>query len=538
MSLPIHEVTQAGLLARLAAEYPDREALVCPQFGVRMTFAELDAAALRIARGLVALGLEPGERIAIWSDNRPEWIPLQFAAARAGCVLVTANTALARDEIAYLLRHSRSAMIVAAAGMTGREFHDAIEYLGKYDGVLPHLRHTVTLEPDEAWRGMTFAELEARGEEVDPEVVFERERAIAVDDPVNIQYTSGTTGFPKGVVLTNRNLVENAFAISRRLGVREDDRLLVQVPLFHCFGCVVAVLGAYTHGNTLVTLRRFDPAASLETVEAERCSLIYGVPTMFLAMLEHASFGAHDLSSLRAGIMGGAMCPEPLMRRVIDEMGCEGMLVAYGLTEASPGITSSRPSDPIEVRCGTVGTALDGVEVRIVDPETGAEVETGVEGELQSRGPNIMQGYFDQPEATAEAIIEGGWLRTGDLATRDEHGRFRIVGRLTDLIIRGGENVYPAEVEDALRAHPTVQDAIVFGIPSERFGEDVAAAVIPAAGVRIDVAELLLSLRYRLAPFKRPVQVAVVKSFPQTASGKVQRFRLAEEHGPNTPSST
>ncbi len=552
--LPIHDVTQAELLARLAREHGEREALVYPRLGVRMTFATLEAQSLALARGLVALGLEPGERVAIWAENVPEWIPLQFAAARAGLVLVTANTALARDEIAYLLRQSRSAAVVTSRGVRAREYMDALEYLSRYDGVLPDLRHAIAMRPDAGWQPttmlertsfllarsagvepgatkLTLEELVERGRDVAVERVLEREARVLPDDPVNIQYTSGTTGFPKGVVLTNRNLVENAYAIGRRMGMRADDRLLLQVPLFHCFGCVVSVIGAYTHGVALVALERFDPLAALEAIAAERCTLAYGVPTMFLALLEHPERARFDTSSLRGGIMGGSMCPEPLMRRVVAELGAKGMLVAYGLTEASPGVTCSAQDDPIELRCGTVGTALDGVEVMIADPETGAELARGEAGELWTRGPNVMQGYFDDPRATAEAITPEGWLRTGDLATVDADGRVRIVGRIKELVIRGGENVYPAEVEDALRAHPDVRDAAVFGVPSERWGEEVAAAVVLRPGAREDAEAILASLEHRLAPFKHPTHVRFMSAFPLTASGKVQKFRLAEACG-------
>ncbi len=528
MELPIHESTQAELLGRLAREHGGREALVHPQRSLRLTYADLAARSLSLARGLLALGLAPGDRIVIWAENLPEWIPIQFAAARAGCILVTANTALQRDEIAYVLRQSRASAVVLSRGVSGREYFAAIEYLSRYDGVLPDLRHAVAIDPDEEWTGLSLEELERRGEEVPVERVHEREAAIGVHDPVNIQYTSGTTGFPKGVVLTNENLVENAYAMARRIGMSESDRLLLQVPLFHCFGCVVAVLGACTHGATLVEIERFDPAEALAAIESERCTLAFGVPTMFRALLEHEDLARFDLSTLRKGVMAGSSCPEALMRRVIDEMGVENMLVGYGLTEASPAITASSPDDPIEVRCSTVGTAIDGVEVRIADPETGTPLPPGEQGELWARGPNVMLGYFDDPEATAEAITPEGWLRTGDLATVDEAGLVRIVGRLREMIIRGGENVYPAEVEDALRAHPDVRDAAVFGVPSEHWGEEVAAALIAESGRTPDGDAILAELEGHLAPFKRPSHVRFVDAFPLTASGKVQKFRLAE----------
>lgn len=528
MAFPTHNVTQAGLLNQLVRERPEREALIYPGRGLRMSFADLDQRSMAMARGLVALGVEAGERITLWSDNHPDWVPLQFAAARIGAILVTANTALTRDEIAYLLRQSRSCVAIVMRGMKAREGFDALEYLLRYDGVLPELRHALAIEKDAQWKRNDLEDLMQLGEAIDPERVRERESAIALDDPVNIQYTSGTTGFPKGVVLTNRNLVENAYTISQTLGVVDSDRLLLQFPLFHCFGCVVSVLGAYTHGIPLIAIDRFNPKAALEAIDTERCTIIHGVPTMFLATLQHPDFAQHDTQSLRAGVIGGAMCPEALMRRVMDEMGCEGIVVAYGLTEASPGITCSSPTDPVEVRSSTVGRAMPDISVRIVDPKSGRDVPCGQEGELWAKGPNIMQGYFENEESTAAAITDDGWLRTGDLATMDASGLVRIVGRIKEMIIRGGENISPAQVEDALRAHPSVLDAAVYGVPSEHWGEEVAAAVILKDGQKLTQEDLGPFLADRLADYKRPKYLNVLESFPLTASGKVQRFRLRE----------
>ena len=534
---PVHEITQGSLIEQLARERPERDALVYPDRGLRLSFADLEARSLALARGLLALGIEPGERVAVWADNRPDWIPLQFAVARVGAILVTANTALTGPEVRYLLEQSRSAAVVSAPGRRGQdgtdgtEYYDALGPLVAGEGALPELRHWIALEGEAPAGAMALEELVRRGEEVPPERVTERTAATRPGDAANIQYTSGTTGFPKGVVLTHLNLVENAYAVARLIDTRDTDRMVLQVPLFHCFGCVVTVLGAYTHGIPLVAIQSFDPLAALEAIAAERCTLIHGVPTMFLALLSHPEFPRLQPTTLRAGIMAGAMCPEPLMRRVIDEMNNDGMLVAYGLTEASPGITCSRPEDSVEVRCGTVGRAIPGIEVRVVDPATRRDVPPGSSGELWARGPNIMQGYFEDPEATAETITPEGWLRTGDLATLDEDGLVRIVGRIKEMIIRGGENVYPAEVEDAIRAHPAVLDAAVFGLEHERLGEEVAAAVVLRPGESLDEEGLTAHLEGRLAPFKRPSRVAFVEGFPLTPSGKVQKFKLPAHCG-------
>lgn len=527
-----HGLTQGALLERLSTERPERDALVYPDRGLRLTFAELDARSLELARGLVALGIEAGEHVCLWSDNRPDWIPFQFALARIGAVLVTANTALAEPEVRYLLEQSRSVAVVAAPGRgDGTEYASALSSLRATQGALPELRHWIALDGDAPEGAVSLDELVAGGAGVDAEVVRERTRATRVDDPTNIQYTSGTTGFPKGVVLTHRNLVENAHAIARLLDVGDADRLLLQVPLFHCFGCSVSVLGAYTHGIPLVALQAFDPLRALEAIAAEGCTIVHGVPTMFLALLSHPEFERLRPTTLRGGVMAGAMCPEALMHRVIDEMGCPGMLVAYGLTEASPGITCSTPADPVEVRCGTVGREIPGVEVRIVDPESLVDVARGAPGELWARGPNIMLGYFEKPEETAATLTSDGWLRTGDLATMDDDGLVRIVGRIKELIIRGGENVVPAEVEDAVREHPAVQDVAVFGLADERLGEEVAAAVVCAEGASLDQDELDAFLRGRLASYKRPRVLRLVDAFPLTPSGKVQKFKLAEHCG-------
>ena len=522
-----HDTTQGGLIERVAQERPDAEALVFPARGLRWTWSDLNRRSLDLARGLVALGIEPGERVVVWSDNRPDWIALQFALGRIGAVLVTANTALTRHEIGYLVQQSRASAVVASAGIEAEEYLDALEDLLR-ESDRGDLRHVVALEAEPREGMLALDEVVRRGVDVSIEEIARRTAATRPDDPTNIQYTSGTTGFPKGVVLTHRNIVENGWAVSQGLGVAAGDRLLVQVPLFHCFGCVVCVLGATTHAATMVVLQRFDPQAALAAAAAEACTVIHGVPTMFQAMLATGRHTELDLSSLRTGVMAGSMCPEALMHRVVDELGCTNMLVAYGLTEASPAVTMPSPEDSVAVRCGTVGRALRGVDLRILGP--GEDVlASREEGELQVRGPNVMQGYFENDAATAEALTDDGWLRTGDLATIADDGLVRIVGRIKEMIIRGGENVYPAEVEDALRQIPGVADAAVFGVASEHWGEEVAAAVVRAPEATLDAVTILSALEGRLARYKRPTHVHFVDHFPLTGSGKVRKFQLAEE---------
>lgn len=526
----IESLTHGSLLDFLAEGRPEREALVYPHRELRLSYRDLHARATELARGLIACGVEEGERVVLWSDNHPDWVPLQFALAKIGAVLVTANTALARPEIAYLLKQSRSAGIICAPGFLGREYFDALLDIEASGESPPELRLRISFHGDAPEGFISLDDLIARGQHVPVADVEARCAATRPEQPANIQYTSGTTGFPKGVVLTHRNILVNAYVTGDCIRVHDEDRVLLQVPLFHCFGCIVTVLGAFTQGITVVAVDRFDPQRCLEAIERERVTIVHGVPTMFLALLSHQDFAKFDLRSLRAGIMAGTMCPEPLMRRVIDEMNVTEILSAYGLTETSPAATCSHPEDSVAVRCGSVGRPIPGVEVRIVDPKTLEELPTGVVGEVWIRGPNVMEGYFDDPENTAKTM-HGDWLRSGDLGTMDDDDVVRIVGRIKELIIRGGENISPGEVEDAIRAHAAVHDAAVFGLPSERLGEIVAAAVILEPDSELSLEELKEFLRGRISHFKRPSELFIVEEFPTTASGKVQKFVLQERFG-------
>lgn len=528
MRRPALDITHAELLARLARDSAGREALVHPRRGVRWTFSDLDRRSGDLARGLVALGVEPGERVAVWAENLPDWVALQFAAARAGAVLVTANTALARPEVAYLLRQSRTAVVLVAPGDRGER---RLDVLTELRSELPDLREVVALDGPAPAGVRSMEDLVAAGRSVAIAEVRSRAEATGPDDAANIQYTSGTTGFPKGVVLSHRNVIWNGWAQSEVIGVGREDAVLVQVPLFHCFGCVIAVLGAFTHDARIVMLDRFDPLHALEAIDAEGCTVIHGVPTMFRALLDHPDGPRFRTRSLRTGLMAGAPCPVPLMERVVADLGARGVVAAYGLTEAAPAVASSRPDDPVEQRCSTIGRPMPEVDVRIVDPSTLEDVEPGAPGELWCRSPGVMLGYFADPEASATAVTPDGWLRTGDQATRDALGLLRITGRIKELIIRGGENIAPAEVDDALRAHPAVRDAAAFGIPSERLGEKVAAAVVLREGHRITLEEITAFLEGRLARFKHPVRIGFLETLPLTGSGKVQRFKLAEALG-------
>jgi fatty-acyl-CoA synthase len=522
---PFRDATIGDLLTQLARALPANEALVYSG-GPRFTFAELEDEARTIARGFIALGVEPGERVVLWATNVPQWIVLQFALAKIGAILVTANTSLRARDLDYLLRQSEAATLVAIRGF--REV-DYINELATLDD-LPHLKRRIFIGNPAPDGFMPYQALREAAARVSDETLDARGRAIAIDDVINMQYTSGTTGFPKGVMLTSRNIVNNGHALGAVLGYTPADRLCLCVPLFHCFGCVIGVLGAYTHGSCLCVVEAFDPKAVLEMVHTERCTALYGVPTMFIAELEHPDFKSYDLRSLRTGVMAGSLCPEPLMRRVMTDMHLPEMTIAYGMTESSPGITMTPRDASIAQRTQTVGPALPELEVKIADPATGAELPQGQRGELCCRGYNVMAGYYNNPEATRKAIDAEGWLHTGDEASLDPDGCFRITGRIKDLIIRGGENIAPKEVEDRLREHPAVADAYVYGVVDDFFGEAVAAAVRPRPDAQPGAEELIAWCAGALARFKVPRYVRFVTDFPMTASGKIQKYKLRQEH--------
>jgi fatty-acyl-CoA synthase len=526
---PLRDVTVGALLTRLAEALPGQDALVFPHRNLRFTFEQLEAEARLVARGLIALGVERGERVALWATNVPEWIVLQFALAKIGAVLVTVNTSLRAHEVEYLLRQSEAATLVTIRGFRQLDYLATIAEIERP----PTLQRVILigqLQPGEAADLLEYESLRDMASSVSDDELDARERTVAIDDVINMQYTSGTTGFPKGVMLSSRNIVNNAYWLAEGLGFTPADRLCLCVPLFHCFGCVIGVLGAYTHGATLAVIESFDPRKVLETVERERCTALYGVPTMFLAELEDPEFSRFDLRSLRTGVMAGALCPEALMKRVMSEMNLRDLTIAYGLTEASPGITQTRGDDTLERRTQTVGQIMPEMDVKIVDPATGAVLGCGGAGELCVRGYNVMLGYFNNPQATAAAVDTDGWLRTGDQATIDADGYVRITGRIKDIIIRGGENISPKEVEDLVREHPAVADVAVYAMASEFFGEEVAASVRLKPGASAHAEDLVRLCEPRIARFKVPRHVRFVDEFPLTASGKIQKFKLRAQH--------
>jgi fatty-acyl-CoA synthase len=537
---PYRDVTAGELLTLLARDYPQNEALIYPDRALRYDFSQLEWMTRQIAKGLIDAGVERGDRVALWATNIPEWVILQFALARIGAILVTVNTNLRGPEIEYLLKQSESSTLITIAGFRDVSYLDTIYEIipalrSSEEGALdtsdfPFLRRVIYIGEDNPEGMIRYDSLLTRSERVSDDHLDALARAQSLDDVINMQYTSGTTGFPKGVMLTSRNIVNNAYWLAEGLAFTPRDKLCVPVPFFHCFGCVIGVLGAFTHATAIVPLEWFDPLRVLQYVERERCTALYGVPTMFIAELEQMDFHSFDLSSLRTGIMAGSLCPEPLMRKVMDRMNLKEMTIAYGLTEASPGITLTARDDSLELRTQTVGRTLPEVEVKIIDPATGEECPRGVAGELCCRGENVMKGYYNNPKATADAINLEGWLRTGDQATMDESGYVRITGRIKDLIIRGGENIAPKEIEDLLMTNPHIADAYVYGIPDEKYGEEVAAAIRLKPDETLTLEDIRAFCEGRIAKFKIPRHIRFVDSFPMTASGKVQKFKLREMH--------
>ena len=516
-----HGATPAPLLGetirenldRTIARFGDREALVSVHQGLRFTYAELGEAVDRLARGLLASGIRPGDRLGIWAPNCAEWVLVQYATAKAGIVLVNVNPAYRTSEVSFVLAQSGCRALIAA-----RAFKTS-DYAAMVDEVradLPVLEQVVYLDSVE-WR-----ELLAGADAELPGGQF--------DDPINIQYTSGTTGFPKGAVLSHHNILNNGFFVGEGCGYSERDRVCIPVPFYHCFGMVLGNLACTTHGACMVVpAPAFDPVATLAAVESERCTSLYGVPTMFIAELEHERFGEFDLSSLRTGIMAGSPCPIETMRRVVSEMHMDEVTICYGMTETSPVSTQTAAGDPLDKRVSTVGRVHPHVEVKIIDTEGGAVVPRGVPGELCTRGYSLMLSYWGNPEGTAEAIDAARWMHTGDLATMDEDGYVDIVGRIKDMVIRGGENLYPREIEEFLMGHPDVAAAYVVGVPDPRYGEELMAFILPRGSARPDANAIAAFCRGRIDHHKIPRYVRCVDTFPMTVTGKVQKFKLREQ---------
>jgi fatty-acyl-CoA synthase len=532
------DFTVGGLLDEIAATYPDNDALVYVERGLRYSYREFNQVCRQVAKGLLKLGIKKGDHLSIWAYNVPEWVILQFATAKIGAVLVTVNTSYKSAELEYILKQSDSSTLFLVKSFKDTDYVQTLyevapELPGAQagnlaSGKLPFLKNVIYIG-DETPAGMlNFSRIMELGEAVPDSELAAVEATLDRHEVINMQYTSGTTGFPKGVMLTHFNVVNNGFNIGECMRFTDKDRLCIPVPFFHCFGCVLGVMACVTHGATMVPVEIFDPLKVLRTIEAERCTAVHGVPTMFIAELEHPEFATFDLTSLRSGIMAGSNCPIEVMKRVIRDMHASEITIAYGQTESSPVITQTRTDDPIELRVATVGRALPDVEVKIVDIETGATLPPGKQGELCTRGYLVMKGYYKMPEETERAIDSDNWLHTGDLAVMDENGYCKITGRIKNMIIRGGENIYPREIEEFLYTHPKVSDIQVYGVPDRKYGEQVMAAIVVKKGVTLTEEEVKEFCWGKIANYKVPKYVRFVDSYPMTASGKIQKFKLRE----------
>lgn len=534
----LKKITVGNLLNETAARYPDNEALVYCDRSLRFTYREFLDICNKAAKAFLSIGIKKGDHVAIWATNYPEWVISQFATAKIGAVLVTVNTSYKTYELEYLLRHSDSSTLIIIDG-----YRDS-NYISMINEICPELKHSefgqlksqhlpclknIIYIGDKKQQGMlNWQDLMDMGENISDKVLKSCEESLDPDEVINMQYTSGTTGFPKGVMLSHFNVVANADNIGDCMNLTPDDRMCIPVPFFHCFGCVLGILACVTHGSAMVPVVQFKALDVLETCEKEKCTALHGVPTMFISELACEDFDIYDLHHLRTGIMAGSTCPEKVMKEVIERMGIKEITIAYGQTESSPVITQTRPNDSFEYRVSSVGKALPNIEVKIVDPSTGKTLPFGVQGELCTRGYHVMRGYYKMKEATLDAIDTEGWLHTGDLADMDENGYCKITGRLKDMIIRGGENIYPKEIEEFLYNHTKIMDVQVVGIPDEKYGEEIMAWVKIKPDHTVTQEEIKNFCRGKISYFKIPKYIAFIDEYPMTASGKIQKYKLQE----------
>lgn len=538
------DITIGSWLHRVSEFYPDQDALVNVDRGVRLSWKQLDRRAVEVAKGLHAMGIRRGDKVAIWATNYPEWLYLLFGCSKIGAILVTVNTNYKIFELEYLLRQSDTKALFYIHGVKGSDYTPIVKPLlpeidaagtsvGLHSDKLPFLEDVVYIPYDAndpapehlfTWQNMIDG-----GAAIEDSVIEAISAQLSPHDVINMQYTSGTTGFPKGVMLTHRNVVNNGKCIGDRMDLSTADRMMIQVPMFHCFGMVLAMTAAMTHSAMLSPLPYFSPKPALTCINQERITCFHGVPTMFIAMLQHKDFNSVDFSHMRTGIMAGSPCPISVMQDVQEKMNMKEITIVYGQTEASPGCTMSSTDDPIDVRVSTVGRPLPEIECKVVDPETGLEMPDGENGEFIARGYNIMKGYYKMPGATAAAIDEKGWLHTGDLACRTPEGNFRITGRLKDMIIRGGENIYPKEIEEFLYTYPKVEDVQVIGVPDPGYGEEIMACIILKKGETATEEEIKDYVRQNMAKHKIPRYISFTDSFPMNAAGKILKYKMRED---------
>ncbi|WHX27274.1 AMP-binding protein [Virgibacillus halodenitrificans] len=536
--MSLRKITVGELLEEQVNLYPDQEAVIYPELNMRKTYSEFNEMVDKAAKGLMALGIKKDEHVAIWSDNKPEWLTSQFATGKMGAVLVTVNTNYQAKELEYLLKQSDATTLIMAESYKGTSYIDILKKVcpefstaekgNLHSKKLPRLKNIIIIGETTYSFAYNWDEVLRNADKITDEELHLRQSSLNHDEVINMQYTSGTTGFPKGVMLTHYNIVNNGNQIADCMKLTNIDRLCIPVPFFHCFGCVLGVLAAVSKGATMVILEQFDAEKVLQAVDNEKCTALHGVPTMFIAELNHPSFNTYDLTHLRTGIMAGSTCPMEVMTKVMNEMGAKEITIAYGQTESSPVITQTRADDPIEQKVGSVGKPHPNVEVRVVIPGTKQEQETGVPGELLTRGYHVMKGYYNNLSATKEAIDDEGWLHTGDLAVLYDNGYLEITGRMKDMIIRGGENVYPREIEEFLYQHPAILDVQVTGIPDEKYGEEIVAWVILKKGITTTVQDIKSFCKGNISHHKIPKYIQFVNEYPMTASGKIQKFKLKE----------
>ncbi|MBE1552956.1 AMP-binding protein [Sporosarcina limicola] len=530
--------TVGGIVREQAQLHPTQEAYVYPEHEVRKTYQEFDEETDELAKAFIGMGIAKGEHVAIWSDNKREWLLSQFATGKMGAVLVTVNTNYQATELEYLLGQSDSTTLILDESFKGTSYIEVIrkvcpELLTSEKGgistdKLPHFKRIILMSEREEQGMYKWSEFMSHADGVTDVELEERFQSLEPDDVINIQYTSGTTGFPKGVMLTHNNVVNNGKIIGDYMKLTEQDRVCIPVPFFHCFGCVLGTLAAVTHGSAMVIVEQFEPVRVLQAVQDEKCTALHGVPTMFIAELNHPDFKKFDTSTLRTGIMAGSTCPIEVMKRVIEDLGIEEITICYGQTESSPVITQTRTNDPIEKRVSTVGKPHPYVEVKIINPKTGEDVPVGIPGELCTRGYHVMKGYYNNEVATRAAIDQEGWLRTGDIAVMDKEGYIDITGRIKDMVIRGGENIYPKEVEEFLYTHSGISDVQVVGVPDPKYGEELMAWIIPKDGVELDAKAVREFCKGSISYYKIPRYIEFIDAYPMTASGKIQKFKLRE----------
>ncbi len=531
--------TLGEVIKDTARRYPENPALISPQFQIRQNYRELYDQCRKTAKGLMALGVKKGDHVSVWTTNVPEWVYLQYALGMVGAVLVTINTNYQSHELEYILRQSDSTTLFLIDTYRDTSFYNTVRHvMPELDGYqpgqlnsakLPMMKNIVYIGKREATPGMFhFSDLLKMGGKITERELDDRMNTLTDDDVINMQYTSGTTGFPKGVMLTHHNIVNNARMVGDVMGMTEKDSLLIQVPVFHCFGCVMSTLNCVYHGSAMVLLEFFDPKLALETMAQEKCTAVNGVPTMFVTILNHPDFDRYDLTSLRTGIMAGAPCPEETMNQVNTKMHCSEIVIAFGQTESSPVMTMTRRDDPVKLRVSTVGRLLPDIEGKIIDPETGLDLPPDTQGEIVTRSACVMKGYYKMEEATAHTIDQDRWLHTGDLGEVDANGYFKVTGRIKDMIIRGGENIYPRELEEFFFTHPKVMNVQVIGIADAKYGEQVLAAIQLKTGQTATAEEFVEFCKGKIARHKIPKYWEFVDGYPMTASGKIQKFKMKE----------